>query len=301
MRKRLIVLMVLVWSSQWSYAQHEPIFTQYGMNQTMFNPAYVVVNDVLSFSLMSRVQWVGIEGAPFTNTLIGSTTFFSNKGGAGITLVSNTYGVTTNQEIFAQAAYKIQLGLYTQLSLGIQGGYLIYENDYSNIDEAIFDPVFSNLIETLTEPNVGFGIFFNTDIFYLGLSIPKYIEYKSSETGSTTLTYNRHYYGSVGVVLPLGLLKLKTTGLIVLSENDESYELGASILLVETIWAGLFTRNLTAFGAMGQLKLTDRLKVGLTAELPSTDLVTNQYGSYEIFISWEMAVIKKQLLKRRYF
>ena len=52
---------------------------------------------------------------------------------------------------------------------------------------------------------------------------------------------------------------------------------------------------------IGQIEVTDRLRLGLTVELPSTELIANQYGSYEVFISWEMAALRRQLLKRRYF
>jgi len=282
-------------------AQHEAIYTQYNMNQSMFNPAYTAVNNVFNISLMSRKQWVGLNGAPFTNTLLASTSFFGNKGGAGVIIHSNTYGVSNNIEIFAQAAYKIALGVDSQLSLGIQGGYLNYRNDFTSIPEADLDPLFGAVEENISEPNVGMGAFFNTTNFYIGFSIPKFIAYQSGETTTDLLNYKRHYYGSVGAVLPMGLLKFKVTALTILTEDDFSYDLGASLLMAETIWVGIFTRNLKAFGAMGQLEITDRLKVGLTVELPSTELVANQYGSYEAFISWEMAILNRQLLKRRYF
>jgi len=281
-------------------AQHEPIYTQYGMNQGMFNPSYTAVNNVFGISLMSRVQWIGLNGAPFTNTLIAQTSFFKNKGGVGLLINSNTYGVSNNLEIFAQAAYKIATGIDSQLSIGLQGGYLDYRNDFAKIIEADLDPLFSTVEENVSEPNVGMGIFFNTTNFYLGFSIPKYIEYSSSENTTDLLNYKRHYYGSVGAILPMGLLKFKATGLTIITQDDFSYELTTSLLLAETIWAGIFTRNLNAFGAMGMFEITDRLKLGLTVELPSTELVTNQYGSYEMFFSWELAVFNRQLLKRRY-
>jgi len=299
--KKLIVFAFVIISCQFSYGQHEPIYTQYSMNQAMFNPAYASVNNVMNFSFMSRKQWVGLEGAPFTNTLLASSSMFNGKGGAGIIMHSNAYGVSTNLDLFAQAAYSLKLGLKAQLSIGIQGGYMINENDFSKIEEAATDPLFGDVVENSSLTNVGMGIFFSTDNFYLGLSIPKYIEYTSSETASELFTFKRHYYGSIGAVLPMGLLKLKTTGLIVYSEFDTSYELAASLLMAETIWAGLFTRNLNAFGAMGMFEITDRLKMGLTIELPSTELVTNQYGSYEVFVSWEIAAFRNQVFKRRYF
>lgn len=299
--KKNILTLVLSLVGLIGFAQQEPIYTQYGMNQAMFNPAYAGVNNVMSFSLMSRVQWAGLNGAPFTNTLLGSTSFFNNKGGAGIIVQSNSYGVSTNLELFAQAAYKIQLGLNANLSIGIQGGYLSYRNDFTKIPEADLDPVFGTVDANVSEPNVGMGIFFSNQNFYLGFSIPKYISYTSSENGSDLLNYQRRYYGSAGAVLPLGLLKLKVSALTIMTDDSFSYDINASLLMAETIWAGIFTRNFNAFGAIGQIQVSDRLRLGLTVELPSTELVANQYGSYEVFISWEMAALRRQLLKRRYF
>ena len=299
--KKVIILVFVLTVVHSSYGQHEPIYTQYSMNQAMFNPAYASVNNVMVFSFMSRKQWVGLEGAPFTNTLLASSSIFNGNGGAGLVVNSNVYGVTTNLDLFAQAAYSLKTGLNSQLSIGIQGGYMINENDFSKIEEAAIDPLFTDVVESSSQANVGMGIFFSTNNFYVGFSIPKYIEYSSSETNSELFTFNRHYYGSIGAVLPMGLLKLKTSGLVVYSEFDTSYELAASLLMAETIWAGLFTRNLNVFGAMGMFEITDRLKMGLTIELPSTELVTNQYGSYEVFISWEIAVFRNQIFKRRYF
>ena len=77
--KKILVLVSSIIISLSVSAQQEPIYTQYGMNQAMFNPAYAAVNNVMNVSLMSRVQWVGLNGAPFTNTLSGTTTFFGNK------------------------------------------------------------------------------------------------------------------------------------------------------------------------------------------------------------------------------
>ena len=102
--KKIILTLLLTAISLISFAQQEPIYTQYGMNQSMFNPAYTAVNNVMSVSLMSRVQWVGLKGAPFTNTLMGATSFFNDKGGAGIIVQSNSYGVSTNLEIFGQVS-----------------------------------------------------------------------------------------------------------------------------------------------------------------------------------------------------
>ena len=301
MRKLLIILFGIGLSFS-GFGQQEPIYTQYWMNQSIFNPAYPAVNNIMNFSLMSRVQWAGMEGAPFTNTLLGTTSFFGNKGGAGLVLQSHTYGVTSNLEVFAQAAYKIPTGQDSWLSVGIQGGLMNYRNDFSDIPEAVDDPMFGNgAVEEFNAPNVGMGLFFNTQNFYLGFSIPKFISYSSTTSASDLLNYQRRYYTSIGGLMGLGVLRLKLSGLFILSETNSSYDVAASLLMAETIWVGIFTRSFNAVGAYGQIEVTDRLRLGITVELPSTELVANQYGSYEVFISWEMAPLRRQLLRRRYF
>ena len=124
----LLVLLSIISTPFLGYSQQEAIFTQHGMNQSMFNPAYTVVNNMMALSAMSRVQWVGLEGAPFTNTFLGSSTFFKNKGGMGISAHNNSYGVSSNNEVFLQASYKIVFGPGHQLSFGMQGGYMSFES-----------------------------------------------------------------------------------------------------------------------------------------------------------------------------
>ena len=301
MVKRRLILLFLLTIPLWGYSQDEAIFTQHGMNQSMFNPAYTVVNNIVTLSAMSRVQWVGLEGAPFTNTFIGSTTFFRNKGGVGLTVHNNSYGVSSNTEIFTQASYKIILGASNQLSMGLQGGYMSFESNFGDIDEAIIDPNFNqNIVEQLVFPNFGFGVFFNTENFYMGVSIPKYLEYQSIEANEL-YSYNRHVYISSGYVIPVRLFQLKLSAVGIYWDDQFSYEANAALLFANSIWAGVFTRDLNAFGLKGMFELTDRLKFGLTAELPSTDLVQNQYGSYEAFISFEIAPFSRQILPDRYF
>ncbi|MGA9589787.1 MAG: type IX secretion system membrane protein PorP/SprF, partial [Salegentibacter sp.] len=68
MKKRyLYILIVLVASS--TYGQQLPQFTQYMYNTISINPAYAGSRDGFSLTLLNRNQWVGLEGAPVTQTL----------------------------------------------------------------------------------------------------------------------------------------------------------------------------------------------------------------------------------------
>ena len=66
--KKNVTLIILLFSVQLVKAQFDPLYNQYLFNQQMINPAYVGIYNRFSVGLISRAQWVGIEGAPVTNT-----------------------------------------------------------------------------------------------------------------------------------------------------------------------------------------------------------------------------------------
>lgn len=53
------------------YGQQDPQYTQYMYNMNVINPAYAGSRENLSFGLLYRTQWTGIDGAPETGTFFG--------------------------------------------------------------------------------------------------------------------------------------------------------------------------------------------------------------------------------------
>ncbi|MFC0181043.1 type IX secretion system membrane protein PorP/SprF [Pseudarcicella hirudinis] len=49
-------------------AQQEALYSQYMFNMMAVNPAYAGSRDVLSMTGLFRQQWVGVEGAPTTQS-----------------------------------------------------------------------------------------------------------------------------------------------------------------------------------------------------------------------------------------
>src|SRR5690625_7865929 len=70
------------------FAQQEPQYTQYMYNTQIINPAYSGNRKMLSFGLLYRTQWVGIEGAPKTVTFtINSQIGKRRKMGHGLSVI----------------------------------------------------------------------------------------------------------------------------------------------------------------------------------------------------------------------
>ncbi|WP_282166090.1 type IX secretion system membrane protein PorP/SprF, partial [Cellulophaga baltica] len=66
------------------------------------NPAYAGSRGVLSIAALHRSQWVGLDGAPTTQTL-NLHTPVSRRVGLGLSIVNDEIGNGTNQDTYFDA------------------------------------------------------------------------------------------------------------------------------------------------------------------------------------------------------
>ena len=104
-------------------AQYDSQLSQYFMALGYYNPAYAGHSGDLNVLALSRLQWIGIEGAPksfFVNAdmplKIGKT-----ETGVGLVVFTDGIGLFQNTHIAGQFAYKHKRFGGT-LSIGIQAG-----------------------------------------------------------------------------------------------------------------------------------------------------------------------------------
>ncbi|MEO5641936.1 MAG: type IX secretion system membrane protein PorP/SprF, partial [Bacteroidia bacterium] len=69
MKKHIYISIVGTLLSLAGFAQQDPSFSQYFFNPMYVNPGYAGSRDVLSGTLVHRSQWVGMEGAPESQSL----------------------------------------------------------------------------------------------------------------------------------------------------------------------------------------------------------------------------------------
>ena len=91
------------------HAQIDPMFTQYMFNEMYINPAYAGSRESISATLLYRNQWVGVEGAPKTQTFSIHAPVKMKKIGVGIIARNERIGVTKQTNIFLDYAYRIKL------------------------------------------------------------------------------------------------------------------------------------------------------------------------------------------------
>jgi hypothetical protein len=80
-----------------------------------------------------------------------------------------------------------------------------------------------------------------------------------------------------------------------------SIDLNLNLLLLEKFWFGAMFRPTEALGAMFQVQITNQLKIGYAFELTINDLLSYQYGTHEIMLSYDFVFKKVNVLNPRYF
>jgi type IX secretion system PorP/SprF family membrane protein len=83
--QKILVLGMVTLIATTLKAQQEPIFTHYMQSPISINPAIAGTVRNLNINLLSRLQWVGLEGAPKSFSLSAHTPWAAKKIGVVLT------------------------------------------------------------------------------------------------------------------------------------------------------------------------------------------------------------------------
>ncbi|HEX5002978.1 MAG TPA: type IX secretion system membrane protein PorP/SprF [Bacteroidia bacterium] len=308
-RKAVTVLALFCGMAQQSHAQFEPQFTQYMFNEMYINPAYAGSRDQISSTLVYRNQWVGLQGAPKTETASIHGPLMNKTMGLGLTMTNETIGVTHQFSVYGNYAYRIPMGTKSALAMGIQGGII---NHQENLEDVITneenDPEFLLNTPHVILPNAGFGLYFNTDRFYAGLSVPRMLENKVAGDGTSNVTNhmsfeNWHYYFASGYVFPVSdHVKLRPTVMVkAVSGAPIVGDFTLSALMKEIFWLGFSYRTEDSFAGILEFQITPQLRFGYSYDYTTTELNNYSNGTHEINIGYDFSFNKKKVITPRYF
>jgi len=201
-------------------AQYDPMFSQYMNNEMFINPGYAGSRDYISTFALYRNQWVGIDGAPITQTFTIHAPLKSKKIGLGLSLMNEEIGVTKKFSVMGTYAYRLPVSSDAILSFGLQGGFTSLQENLSKltpVDGINIDPLFMQDTPTKLAPKAGFGLYYKKPSYYIGWSIPRLIESSIDPTNNFEVNNevnlkNWHNYITAGYIFPVSdNVKLKKT------------------------------------------------------------------------------------------
>lgn len=298
-----ILLLILSFAAALGWSQQDPMFTHYMYNTLWLNPAYAGTRDAMTITGIHRSQWVGFDGAPIDQSLTLHTPVFNGKLGLGLSLVNDKIGPTKNTTIAVDIAYHLQLTKKSKLSFGIKGLLDMYSNSLSNLKiNNENDPSFGQNYQG-TLGNLGAGIYYHHENFYVGLSTPQML--KHNLDGSLVSNTQQYYYLIAGAMIPLNKnLKFNPTGFIKATAGTPLQgDLTLSFLMYDKLSLGVMGRTGDGLGMLLGYSFTDQITVGYSYDWSLAN-TTGKYnsGSHEILLRYDFIYKSTRKIKSfRYF
>jgi len=291
-------------------AQQDPHYTQYMYNMNVINPAYAGSKENLSIGLLYRKQWVDIEDSPTTFTATGHSPVGKNVG-LGLSAISDKIGPVNETNVYGDFSYTLKLGGDHKLAMGIKAGATfhrvgLFDEIYNNVPDPN-DPAFSENINK-TYLNIGSGLFYYTNKYYLAFSIPnmlksKHLDIVRSGQDFKFGTESLHYFLTGGYVFQLNpSLKFKPFFMIKSAFNaPTSLDVSTNFLFFEKFELGATYRLDDSFGAMVNYKISDGLRIGYAYDHIVSDLKITTPSSHEVVLLFDLNFPKKVSSSPRYF
>ena len=291
--------------TQSAWSQSDPMFTQYMFNELYINPAYAGSREYLSATALVRQQWVGIDGAPSTQTLSAHKPILNNKIGAGLTFLNESIGVSKRTQLNANAAYRLPMGR-NHLSFGLQLGMASISENLSSLG-LVNDNQFATNTGRKLAPNVGFGTYYLTPKWYAGFSIPRMLQNRlDGSAGELDNRFNLsawHYFMTAGSIHSINAeIKIKPSIMLkAVQGSPMELDLNALGIFRDRLWAGLGYRTGDAVNLLVGAQINQQLRAGYSYDYTMSDLGNFNSGSHELMIGYDFNYEKDKVVSPRYF
>ncbi|MDR0799764.1 MAG: type IX secretion system membrane protein PorP/SprF [Dysgonamonadaceae bacterium] len=334
MKKSLFILFLgfLAFASQPAMAQFDAQLTNYWATTGYFNPGSAGNSGQLELTALSRLQWLGVEGAPRTILILANMpfSFFGREHGVGASMYNESIGLFSTTVMSAQYAYKTKL-FKGNLGIGLQAGYIQEKFDGSKVyipEDEFYnanDDANPGVEVSGSSIDASFGIFYSRKNWYAGLSATHLLAPQLTLNETQVLDIPRHYYFTAGYNIPLNnsLLELRPSILVKTMEVSSFYiendtlvptekgnalkgmltqtQVDISLLMLykKTFWGGITWRKQDAVALMlgGKIK---GIEVGYAYDYPISVIRRGTWGSHELFIRYSMDMGKKKPVRNKH-
>jgi type IX secretion system PorP/SprF family membrane protein len=270
MKRIAFTILFIAAGLMYASAQQDPMYNQYIFNAYTINPAEAGTRNYGTASFLYRWQWLGISGSPSTGSA-GMETGLGKAWGLGINFVDDKIGPAVNQTINLSTAYRISLSEKWKMSLGVNVVGNLQQVKLNEI-ENVFDPNDPLLLNNIRSfnPNVGGGMLFYSDKNFLGISVPRFTEYKLSTQDLVSLDQVRHlfvYYGHSFRMGPHLRFKPSTLAKVVKGAPVE-FDFNGVISFYDMLDLGANYRSGDGLGLLAGITIRERLVFNYAYEIP---------------------------------
>ena len=312
--KHLFWIFALFFISGSLFAQQIPLNSLMREHAFVVNPAISGTQDHGIANASYRQQWTKIEGAPKTFSASYSMPIYKKNFGIGGHVVNDITGPTSFTGINVSASYHIDFAKInpfywarflkkSKLSFGLSASMFQYR---LNSNELLLDQPNDNAINSGRNsrflPNVGAGMYYYYDNFYIGYSVPSILPLNVNFDGGQTISNLKrevHHYIVLGGKIPLGKAYKPT---IVLDPivwfkyvKGAPFQIDGSLRMYykDIFWIGAgFRSSLTVLADAGVI-IKKQFRIGYAYDQQVSDVMSFIGTTHEVFISYHLPTPKK--------
>ena len=321
--KQLIFLLIILTAGFIANAQQDPQYSQYMFNTMVINPAYAGYREEPIVGVLSRNQWIGIDGAPKTQSLYFDSSFGEEKNtGIGISVVKDKLGLQEQTTGYLNYAHRLKVASHARLAFGagLGVGQYIFNGDQAITDNPN-DPNISTNIDKYIIPDLRLGLHFSTDNFYAGISatnlLARVVDFGTSGMNAVA-RQGRHFFITSGTLVELST-KWKFKPSFMIKEDIKgptNLDINNFLLYKEKLWFGISYRtsvNILGKGVQGNVRSADAIvamiemyedrgwRIGYAYDFNISSYAGYAKRSNEISISKTFGRRKISILTPRYF
>lgn len=304
--KRLVILLVVLLATSGVQGQQDPQYTHYMYNMNIVNPAYAGSHDATHLNFLARTQWVGLDGAPETITF-GVHAPVGKRVGLGLSAIADKLGPLREQNIYGDFSYTLPLdGETKKLAFGLKAGFTMIHADFPNLLLANQnDRAFENKLNRVL-PNFGLGVYYHTDRFYAGLSMPNILEtlwFEKDQGKITKASERTHLFATAGFVFNASDdLQLKPSALVkAVTGAPLSIDVSLNALFAQKFEVGLSYRLDDSISGLMTLRASRSMRIGYSYDHTISGLGDYNSGTHEIILLFNFDFERDQLKSPRFF
>lgn len=297
------LFLALLLSGFLSYSQQAAQYTHYMYNPMAINPAYAGARGVVSIFGLYRTQWVGLDGAPETNSFSINTPIGKHIGG-GLSFLNDKVGPKVESIITADISYTIQTSENYKLSFGVKSTLNLFDIDPTKLNSKDFNDLVLQNIDNYLSPNIGAGLFYYSEKLYLGASVSNFFQNNSYDFKSVTINKEQmNLYIIGGYVVDLSPnLKFKPAFMTKMIDGAPlQVDVSGNFIINDKFVIGAAWRWSAAVSAMAGFQISKGAYIGYGYDLETTKLANYNSGSHEIFLRFEFFKNTDRIVSPRFF
>ena len=317
MKNRILHIMALLAGLLWGWgspglAQYDTRFAQYYMAKNYYNPAYAGSTENLNLLAITRVEWVGVQGAPKSFFVTGEMplTLGKTQHGVGAVVYVDAAGLFLNTHVALQYAYKQKL-LGGVLSGGLQVGLVNESFDGTKVyipDAAEYfvkageDNAIPTTAVSGTGFDVNFGLFYQRKNWYVGLAATHLTqpEMRLEENAYFYIGSMYNFMGGYNIALNNPLFELQPS-LFFMTDAKTSWhaDVTARLEYNKMFNGGLAWRIGESVALLFGAKI-GRFQLGYAFDFATTQLGKFGAGSHELMVTYNLKLHKTKTGNNRH-